>query len=85
MYWYERSHENWLLKGDSNTSYFHKYANGRKRKNNIINLEKDGQIIKGDKDLLKHASEYYSDLFGPPTEYDLQMGPDIWDNIPKVS
>jgi hypothetical protein len=57
MYWYERSHENWLLKGDSNTSYFHKCANGRKRKNNIISLEKDGQTIEGDENLLKHASE----------------------------
>jgi hypothetical protein len=32
LYWYERSHETWLLKGDNNTSYFHKCANGRKRK-----------------------------------------------------
>jgi hypothetical protein len=85
MYWYERSHENWLLKGDSNISYFHKCANGRKRNNNIISLEKDGQIIEGDENLLKHASEYYSDLFGPPIEYDIQMDPDIWENIPKVS
>ena len=23
-YWYNRCHENWLLKGDLNTSYFHK-------------------------------------------------------------
>jgi mannosylglycoprotein endo-beta-mannosidase len=31
-YWVNRCHENWLLKGDNNTSYFHKIANGRKRK-----------------------------------------------------
>jgi len=59
MYWYERSHETWLLQGDNNTSYFHKCANGRKRKNNIISLEKDGCMIEGDENLLKHASEYY--------------------------
>lgn len=28
MYWHERSHETWLLKGDNNTAYFHKCANG---------------------------------------------------------
>lgn len=27
-YWFNRYHEQWLLKGDSNTSYFHRIANG---------------------------------------------------------
>jgi hypothetical protein len=85
LYWYERSHEPWLLKGDSNTSYFHKCANGRKRKNNIISLESKGQMIEGDENILKHATEYYTDLFGPPIEYDVQMDSDIWTNIPRVS
>ena len=40
------------------TTLFHKCANGRKRKNNIISLENDGQVIKGDENLLKHAFEY---------------------------
>lgn len=81
MYWYERSHETWLLKGDNNTSYFHKCANSRKRKNNIISLENDSQVIEGDENLLKHATEYYTDLFGPPVEYDRE----IWENTPRVS
>jgi hypothetical protein len=29
-YWYRRSHGNWLLKGDSNTEFFHRIANGKK-------------------------------------------------------
>ena len=36
MYWFERSHQTWLLKGDNNTSYFHKCANGRKRKKILL-------------------------------------------------
>ena len=44
-YWHNRCHEQWILKGDNNTSYFHKIANGRKRKNTVITLEKDGEII----------------------------------------
>ena len=85
IYWCERSHQTWLLKGDNNTSYFHKCANGRKKKNNIISLESDGQLIEGDENLLKHASEYYTDLFGPPVEYEVQMDLEIWENIPRVS
>lgn len=55
LYWFQRSHETWLLKGDSNKEYFHRCANGRKRKNTIISLEKDGTCIEGDENLLKHA------------------------------
>jgi hypothetical protein len=32
LIWFKRSHENWLLKGDLNTEYFHRVANGRKRR-----------------------------------------------------
>jgi hypothetical protein len=77
LYWYERSHEKWLLQGDSNTTYFHKCANGRKRKNQIFSLENEGVVIEGDDDLLKHATDYYAELFGPPTDYEVQMDLDI--------
>lgn len=65
LYWYSRSHETWLLNGDLNTKYLHRVANGRKRKNTIFSLEHEDKIIEGDENLLKHASEYYSELFGP--------------------
>jgi hypothetical protein len=56
-----------------------------KEKNNIISLDNDGQLIEGHDNLLEHASNYYSDLFGPPVEYDVQMDPVVWEDIPKVS
>jgi hypothetical protein len=34
-YWHRRSNSNWLLKGDNNTSYLRRIANGKKRKNTI--------------------------------------------------
>jgi hypothetical protein len=36
FFWYSRSNENWLLKGDINTEYFHMMANGRIRKYTIF-------------------------------------------------
>ena len=83
-YQFERSHETWLLKGDNNTTYFHRCANGRKRKNTIISLEKDGICIEGDENLLKHASEYYSERFGPVPQYDIHLDPSIWNNSLKL-
>lgn len=38
LIWQRRGGENWLLKGDANTSYFHGIANERKRKCCIKNL-----------------------------------------------
>jgi hypothetical protein len=35
LYWHKRSNENWLLKGDNNTAYFHRKANGKKEEHYI--------------------------------------------------
>jgi hypothetical protein len=58
LYWFKRSHENWLHKGDLNTDYFHRVANGR-RKNTILSLNNKDSVIEGDENLLKHATNYY--------------------------
>lgn len=84
-YWHNRCHEQWLLQGDNNTSYFHKIANGRKRKNNVISLDNEGAQIEGDENLLKHATEYYTNLFGPEKEHNIHIDQSIWDEIEKLS
>jgi hypothetical protein len=85
MYWYKRSHENWLLKGDNNTSFFHRIANGKKRKQTIYSLQ-DGDVnISGDENLLKHATEYYKCLFGPGTRDALTLDPDLWPDEDTVT
>jgi mannosylglycoprotein endo-beta-mannosidase len=35
-YWHKRSNSMWLLKGDNNTTFFHRVANGKKRKNTFF-------------------------------------------------
>jgi hypothetical protein len=43
--------------GDNNSSYFHKIANGRKRKKNTMySLKNDGVLIQGTDNLLTHAT-----------------------------
>jgi hypothetical protein len=36
LYSHKRSNENWLLKGDNNTDYFHKKANGEKKEKHYL-------------------------------------------------
>jgi mannosylglycoprotein endo-beta-mannosidase len=84
-YWLSRCHEQCLLKGDNNTSYFHKIANGRRRKMTIVSLEKDGVVIEGDDSLLQHATDYYTNLFGPEDDHDIHIDPDLWSELSQVS
>lgn len=63
--WLQKSHENWLLKGDSNTEYFHRTVNGTRRRNTILSLNCGDMVIEGNKNLLKYATDFYKELFGP--------------------
>jgi hypothetical protein len=84
IYWHQRSNE-WLLKGDSNTDYFHKKANGKKRKNTIFHLEKDGGTIEDEKEILDHATEYYKELFGPSESPAFSLDPECWGADEKIN
>ena len=35
--------------------------------------------------MLKHATEYYAELFGPAQKYDIQMDSSVWDNLPQLT
>jgi hypothetical protein len=62
LFWFKRSHERWLLKGDNSTEFFHQVSNGKKRKQTIFTLNHEGSMITGTENLLKHASGYYKSL-----------------------
>ena len=85
LYWLKRSHETWLHEGDNNTEYFHRVANGRKRKNNIISFKKDDEIIEGTPNLISHATEYYKELFGPAIGNQFRLDSDLWGENELVS
>jgi hypothetical protein len=73
------------LYGDLNTKYFHRVASGRKRKNTILSFEHGDNTIEGDENILAHAIEYYSKLFGPAPTFDIQINDDLWDQSVSLS
>lgn len=85
LFWVKRNHETWLLKGDNNTEYYHRVANGRKRKNTIFSLKHEESIIKGDASLLRHATEYYKNLFGRENGNAFNMNPNLWVGVTQVN
>jgi len=63
-YWKQRAGKHWLLAGDSNTKFFHHFANGRRRKGSIFSMESEqGQLTKQD-DIMAHIVQFYKQLFG---------------------
>lgn len=36
LYWHKRSSSDWILKGDNNTNFFHRMANGKNKKCNLL-------------------------------------------------
>jgi hypothetical protein len=44
-YWRQRGRQQWLLKGDANTKFFHAFGNGKKRKCAILSLTVEQGVI----------------------------------------
>ena len=69
IFWRQRSRQNWILRGDANTAYFHAIANGRRRRCSIPCLWADGLLLEEAQILSDHIYSFYRDLFteGPRT------------------
>jgi hypothetical protein len=84
MYWQQRSSEQWLLKGDANTSYFHACANGKRRKTRICSLNSDQGEICGQEEISKHIVEFYKNLFGSGCSKGVHLNLDFWTEEEKM-
>lgn len=85
VYWQKRRSEQWLLKGDANTDYFHKIANGRKRKASILSLEDDSRLITENEELREHITQYYKQLFRREVDASVHLAEDVWVDDERVS
>jgi hypothetical protein len=64
--------------GDSNSSFFHSFANGRRRKCTIWNLESEEGSIHEKEDLRRHIEGYYKKLFGGEERGQISLSNDLW-------
>lgn len=81
----EEGGEKWILEGDSNTNYFHKCANGRKRKMHIASLEQGDQILESTPELKVHITDYYKQLFGRSETADIHVDPSMWNSDQQLT
>jgi hypothetical protein len=72
--WQRRGGENWFLKGDANTNYFHMIANGRKRKCMIKSLVEGDRMIEDKEELKVYVTNFYKSLFGSEPDPKIRLG-----------
>jgi mannosylglycoprotein endo-beta-mannosidase len=84
-YWQRRGGEQWLLKGDSNTAFFHSVANGRRRKTAIVSLVDKDDLIEDNEQLKRHINDYYKNLFGKEPVSPMGLKEDTWANEGRIS
>jgi hypothetical protein len=76
-YWHQRGRESWLLKGDNNTKYFHRIANGHRKQKLFFSPQNGDELNQGTPDLLNHATTFYKNLFGPQLSCCTRLRDDI--------
>jgi hypothetical protein len=82
--WFQRAKTNKILKGYSNTKYFHMVANGKRRKTRIFQLEQEYGMVEGG-ELKCYITNYYKKLFGCPDRGMLSLNESSVEDIPKVT
>ena len=84
IHWAQRSRINWLQHGDKNTSYFHSFANERRKRNMIKKLRgDDGEWLHEITELNPHISGYFAGLFSTEIE---EPDPELLAKVvPKVT
>jgi mannosylglycoprotein endo-beta-mannosidase len=78
VFWRQRSRQNWLLRGDANTAYFHAIANGRRRKCSIPCLWDRDNLLEDARDIFDHVYSFYKELFTVGPRSGISLLVDVW-------
>jgi hypothetical protein len=76
---------NWILKGDSNSNYFHNIAKGSKKKCAIFALEEGDKELRDPKEIRDHVEKNYKELFGAKMEGLVELGDNFWAESGKLT
>ncbi len=65
LMWKTRAKQNWLREGDRNTKFFHAFANGRRRNNEIGTVVDDGRSYHSEEEKRSYFYRKFKALFSP--------------------
>lgn len=66
FYWKQRSKQQWLEEGNTNTKYFHKIASHRHKQSKILKIKVNDHITENIEEIHRHISSFYKELLGKP-------------------
>lgn len=81
LFWHKRCGDMTLLQGDRNTEFFHRMANGRRRRRRrcmILSLEDEGKELHSKEEMKTHIIEFYKTLFRADDPSNVHLSPLIW-------
>jgi hypothetical protein len=84
-YWCQRGRQQWQLKGDVNTKFFHAFANGRKRKCAISALASNNGLVTNKRATQEIIYVFYRELMGAEEPKLLCTHQDLWSQNQRVS
>jgi hypothetical protein len=85
-HWRLKSRSLWIKAGDSNTSFFHKQAQSRRKKNTVTSITSStGQQIDSYEQIKAEAYHHYNNLYQQPREEAMQVETNsLLANIPNL-
>jgi hypothetical protein len=84
-YWKQRARKHWLLAGDSNSKFFHQFANGRRRKGTIYSIQSEQGQLTNQEDIMAHIVQFYKQLFGGVDVRHIKLSTNFWTEDRKLS
>jgi hypothetical protein len=84
-YWRQRGRVKWALQGDTNITYFHAVANGRRRKCTISALTIGNMTTSEPRAIQTAIYDFYRDLLGLAGSRSYGLSPLTWSSNSRVS
>lgn len=85
LYWHKRSSEQWIVEGDRNTEFFHRVANGRRRKCSIPFLIDSERVLNSQEEMSRHIVEFYKSLFRADPPSNIHLAQEMWSETLHLS
>lgn len=82
IFWHQRSRICWMKEGDKNTKFFHRIANGRRRRNQIEEItDEEGVKWVEEEDIERVFELYYANLFTSEGNLEMTEAVDAVDHL----
>eukprot|EP00253_Pinus_taeda_P036481 PITA_36481 len=81
-YWRLKSRSIWLKSGDRNSSFFHKQAQARKRRNSITEIKQENNVLKEFASIKKAALDHFERLYRE--EIRVEKNNSLLDTVPNL-